>query len=337
MIMKDRLNEYKNWKGSFCFLSNLCALLHYHQLDCTENWLGGMIGYLGFYYSREDLPSREVVLGRNTNFSGMFERFQDQLQSPLMKRKAASAEEYISLAGCLLEDRKLPLVWMNDYYLPYSPYFGMAHYWSLVPILQTGMEEVTIYDNEVRVMNRDTIRNALMDLEQVSLYYSASPSLTWKRRDEEAIIHGLETAVSLFNRTHASSQTGYGIRGMEYFAEDTLQCTDPDVFYNFCYQMKRSSGPEATRKSMAGLCNELHARWPFPEVEENRDRYIYLAGRWEKISNLMYKMSTVMKEDLKVRIASRLKEIIELEKAAMEELAKMLKRFRQVVMEGKNG
>ncbi len=306
------LNFFNSLKGRFCFLSNLQTYINFQGLPCTESVLGAVIGYLGFYYTDKKVDSGEVILGRNGSFEDMFDRLQNQLAEQLQEDRLQAQDclEYIDMQ---LKGNKPPLVWINDYYLSYSPYYNKAEYWSLIIVLDISESGITVYDNEVRQVDKQAFMRAINQEGRLRAYNPKHGSPIWKSSEATAIISGLTKAAELFDGGPSDGDGLYGFKGMTHFAEALAQCNSSSEIYNYSYQMNRASGPTVTREYMSILCIELMKSYSSLDLEKCAALYQNLSEQWRKIGNLLFKLSTNLDKDLRVRLVERIHKAIALE------------------------
>ncbi len=320
---KDLVNS-KNVKGYFCFLANLKEFLNYYGFYCTENWLGGIIGFMGFYYSMKELPSKEVIHGRNGSFDELFNCLQERLDMHLISEVFSSENECLNKMKFILKTKNPVLVWVDQYYLNYSTYFETAHYWSLVNITGIYDDSVNLYDYETRCVSKDQFLKSIKDRGKVRIYYKNNKFIGYVGTEAEVVSAGLSRVVDMMQKR--SDKDGYyGIQGMECFMDDLPLYNDKKKIYNICYQLNRASGTTATRRSMCSYLNELKSKWELLDTNSCLNLYAELEECWKMVGNLVFKLSSTMDKELGLRIKERIKKIISLERKGLGYLQELIR------------
>jgi len=258
-----KLIKAEDNKGHFCFLSNLREYLNYYGYPCTESWLGGMIGFMGFYYSTKALPSKEVIHGRNGTFHELFYCLQERLDMQLTGKEFFSDEECLNQVEEILNTKHPVLVWVDQYYLDYSSYYHMAHYWSLVHVTGISEDGVKLYDHEIRHVSIKDFKKSIISSEKARIYYKKNQLIGYRYSEAEVVSAGFQRVIELMQKG-SEGEEHYGIRGMECFMEELKLSSDQEKLYNICYQLNRASGAAATRRSMCTYLSELKSKWELP-------------------------------------------------------------------------
>lgn len=298
----------------FCFLSNFKNYLRFYGINVSKSWLGGIIGCLGFYYSSKPLKSNEVIHGRNGTFEDLFDRLQNSLFEPLYKDVIKVDSYLIPYINNMLAQEDIPLAWINDYYLEYSPYYKLADFWSIVPILEINDDNVTFFDNGIKQIKQNTFMEAVNKNCEARFYFSKKKFLKWACGEISVMESGISSTVKGFYADNLSKDEFNGFLGMERFLVDFKLCDDKMAIYNFYFQMNRPGGLSLTRNNMRQLLIELKNKWHFIENEEAIKIYEELTDQWRKIASLLFKLSGVNDVDLKSRIADRILKAVENEK-----------------------
>lgn len=310
-------------KGTFCLLSNLTTYLSAHQLNCTESWLGGLLGYMGFYYTPLPLPSKEVIHGRNRSFRMLFSHMNRHLKNPLKCEELPWDQSLEHAMESILEVDSTPIIWINDLCLEYSPYYSLDSFWSPVIFINAKNENVNIFDNEVRALDLDTFKKAVRNGSKFSISFSPVKSLEWSESELSLLIKGLRTTAAELSPGHEEGSEYFGIMGMYKFVQDLSLCEDRSAIYNFFFQMNRPGGLSITRETMSKFFIEMGEQWPIMEIKNCENIYNALSVHWKKISNLLYKLSTSFDRDLRNRIVDRVFKAIDLEKEGIDSLSRL--------------
>lgn len=304
-------------KGSFCILSNLRNYLHYYGLTVSEAWLGGIIGYMGFFYTKNPIATKEVIHGRSGSFEYMFQALQQQLENPLEYLKVKADKDVTREVGRVLSKYKLMLVWLNDFYLEYSPYYKLGEFWSLAIMLEVQDSKVIVFDNGFKELSCDAFLQAVNCNGEGRFYYTTESGLNWCESENTLLLHGLSRTVSRLENKIKDGDEFFGICRIENFAEDLSKCRDLEKIYNFYYQMNRPGGLALSRENMKKIFIQTEAKGFAYQVNEAVMIYDKLSEGWRKIACLLFKLSNFEDLSLRGRIVERVYEILEYEKKGL--------------------
>lgn len=314
-------------KGSFCFLTNLKNYLSYYNLKVSEPWLGGIIGYMGFYYTSKPIATNEVIHGRSGNFKYLFQYLQQQINKPLEISKLKTDMELRDRLKDMLDSLNIMLVWINDFYLEYSPYYNLSDFWSLVLLLMVNDSSVIIFDNGIKELSLETFIKAVNCNGESTFFFTREKILNWITSEKEVVIKGISRTISRF-KSDRNNEGYYGDYGIELFIEHLGSNIDSTKIYNLYFQMNRPGGLSLTRENMKEFCIEIEQKGFVSEIGEIKDIYTALTDHWRKIASLLFKLSNSRDSDLKDRIMRRIFEAREYERKgikAWEILVKQMK------------
>jgi len=327
--MNEKLLISGNQKGYFCFLSNLKEFLDYYEFNCTESWIGGIIGFMGFCYIMIELPSKEVIHGRNANFDELFQCLQERLDLQLIGKEFYVEDECMNTIEEILKTKNPLLIWVDQYYLEYSTYFNMAHYWSLVNVTGIRDDCVNLYDYETRCVTKEEFLKSICCSKKARIYYKDNRFIGYKYSEKEAASAGLKRVIEMM-QNNSNEGEHYGIKGMEYFMDHLLLYNDNEEIYNICYQLNRASGVTATRRSMCTFLEELKSRWSMLDTEPALKLYTELCEGWKMVGNLIFKFSVTMDKELGLRIKERIRKLINLEKEGIYHLKILVQSIEEI-------
>jgi|GEM_PF-2733378 hypothetical protein len=313
-------------KGVLCFTANLRNYLSYYSLKCTENWLQGVLGCLGFFYT----PSAEtnnVVHGLNGSWHDIFTRLQKQLDTPLSSFSVNC--NIHNLLNEIVDSYKIGLIWIDQYELDYSVYYKKTHLWGLVVFLGVEAEHIVIFDNGLRKIPIQIFAKAVSKDGKIIIYYSGTECLIWGKKDKIIVLEGIQATIECLTSVNSVNNEYYGILGMEKFLYDFISCVETERIYNFYYQLNRPSGMTLSRESMVRFCIELKEKWPFLKTESCQMIYEEAKDKWRKIANLLFKLSNTGSEELKKRIIHRFHDVIELEKEGVTSLQVLTQQLKE--------
>lgn len=316
--------------GNFCFLANLCSYLDYYNLSINESKLGMMIGYFGFYFTTKKLASKEIILGRNATFEEMFQTFQLVLERPLKTKIFSCFSEATEFINRKLKEGIIPMIWIDDFYLNYSPYFKLSHYESLIILLEISEDSILIYDNQLRRVEKQSFEEAVLMNDSITIVYTEEEKLSWAENENSILVNGIDRILKKFYFEESFDDQYLGFYGMEKFLENLEKNKDRNEIYNYFYQMNRASGPAVTREKMYFFLKDLELSCPNIDVKLCEDLYNKLSVAWRKIGNLLFKLSTNLDNNLKGRILARIVETIESEKLALKELEKVQLQLKMI-------
>lgn len=310
-------------KGNFCLLANLINYMDYHGLQCNEEWLCGIIGYVGFYYTSLNIPSKEIVHGRSGSFRSLFERLQKQLAHEFQSYRISTDISLINDLEELLDRLNTVLIWIDDYYLDYSPYFRLSHYESLVVLLNIEGEYARIFDNEIHTVPIDVFLEAVSYNGWVEVYFSES-QLQWKNSKSASVAKGLRWSIDCFYSGNNSDNEFYGFEGMARFSDAVAACGNVDEINNFYVQLNRPGGLSVTRQYLCRFLEMMNKSWSIPDIQESILLYSDLSEKWRKIGNLLFRLSQNPDSDLRDRILKRISEAVGLEREGINKLNKLV-------------
>ena len=304
-------------KGSFCILSNLRNYLNYYGLAVSEAWLGGIIGYMGFFYTKNPIATKEVIHGRSGSFEYMFQCLQQLLENPLKYLKVKADANVAKEVGRVLSEYKLMLVWLNDFYLEYSPYYKLGEFWSLAILSEVQDSKAVIFDNGFKELSCDTFLQAVNCNGEGRFYYTTENCLNWSESERTLLLNGFSRTVARLENKIEDEGEFYGICGIENFAEDLSKCRDLEKIYGFYFQMNRPGGLALSRENMKKVFIQMEAKGFAYQVNEAVMIYEKLSEGWRKIACLLFKLSNSEDLSLRGRIVERVYEMLEYEKKGL--------------------
>ncbi|MCY9512518.1 hypothetical protein [Paenibacillus apiarius] len=320
-------SEFPCKTGDLCFTVNIMNFFEFYQIKHKESWISGVLGTFGFSYNPGSSSKFFDISGRNGEFIDFFARLQSKLKEPLT-HTCLEVDEVVIFLKKLHKSRKLPLIWINNYYLDYSSFYKISTYWSLVIVLGIESEKVTIFDNGIKSIPFQLFLDAVGKSGYVDLYYSDNGNLDWNREAKSLIIDGLSMSINCL-KTNTINENHYkGISGMYYFAEEI------DVFCNIHLftQINKPGGLTQTRQSMGDLLLILTNQFSLFESGErfqSNNIYFQLASTWRKIGNLIYKYTLVHDNELLARINKLIYSAIEAEEKGLLILECVVKRLKK--------
>jgi hypothetical protein len=300
-------------KGVFCFLSNLRNYLQYYGLNISENFLSVAIGYMGFYFNKNTLASREVVHGRDYSFNILFERFRECIDTPVQEYRDYCDERTICFLKGLLNEKIVPLLWINDFYLKHTEYYKRCEYKSIVPVIAIEGQKVMYYDNAIREMAISEFLNAVAFAGVCEAYYIKGRSVNWKADKAVIVQNGLGTIAQGLTNAYRHWEFYTGIEGMKQFMLAVEGCNDKDTIFNYYYQLNRPGGLAVTRENMGIFFTQWCDENEQQALQECRNIYERLSTQWRVISNNLFRLSRFYNVELHVRIIERIQDVIDME------------------------
>ncbi|MEK3834089.1 MULTISPECIES: hypothetical protein [unclassified Paenibacillus] len=303
---------------NFCFLANVRNYLQFHGLNVSEDWLGGILGLVGFRIN-QDVRGADYLFGFNGDFQELFIRFEALFTHKLTRIDVPVIQD-------LEQMRRTPyLIWVNDFYLEYSPNYGVKDCGRIVVFLHLSEERFTYYDNGIRELDTDIFAKAAGFGDGLVTLYTFDGLPVWKEDRYLMERRGLLGAVKHMNMTsHGDMLLGYD--GLNKLCETIRTHTGEEQIYPIYFQLQRPGGLAQSRLLMSRFIAEIKRErdiYGDSEDEEFHD----LSEQWRMIANLLFKLSHTMEEDLRARIIERVMHAVQSERkafAGLEQLATRL-------------
>lgn len=311
-------------KGNFCFLANVKTFLSNFDMQQEEYWLGGMLGVMGFYFTTLKTGIPSVVNGRSDEFEGLYAHFVEYLKEPLVTERFTGKEEALARAGALLRAGMVPMMWMDEYYLPLAYNYGKNHLWVMAVIQKETEAGFEIFNNEKRIMPKEKSEELIFRDGVIEIQYAPSRP-GWKYTEKEMAVKGLRQVVDNLRKTSSLEEQYFGIEGMREYKKVFEACRDFNVVYDYFYEMNRGGGLYKTRRNMHLFLQELEKRWPSRQGQACTSLYADLEEKWTKITNLTFKLSISKDPGLQQRIGKRLEEAILLEERGTKQMEELMK------------
>ena len=305
MIMSEPkiLQNFSLQKGIFCFVVNLRNILEMHSIKLSEEELAFILGYWGFSYGA---IKHELIAGRNADLFVLFDRFKTIFPMQYCSLELASHEECLVF---LLEKNSSGeplLVWFDTYYLDYSPNFLKFHYHTIIVVLGSDKNEITFFDNGLRVLNQNTFLKGMLKPFNV-YFFDKGKQINFSKTD---LVHsGHRQIVDNF----LSPTSNLGLSGMRFFLKSFRHFVAPEKFYEIYFQLNRPGGLAISRTTLE-KCLSSSTIVEILGAEENLVKRLEIqSNKWRLIANLCFKLSYGYDQNLHCRVQDRIAEIVELE------------------------
>ncbi|MEW6606875.1 MAG: DUF4872 domain-containing protein [bacterium] len=321
---KKIISNFNTEKGTFCALCNTKSLFEYYGYKLSEAMYCGLSGYLGFFYTRESLESKEILYGRIGNHDIILKNLCNALNIRLKERTIYDDEEAWILAKESLNKNIPLLLCVDDFYLEYHFYFNKIHYLRVADLIGFDEKEgvVLLYDIEKRTNSIENFKKArnseVNGIKNNNMWYefefpSELPSLI------EPIKNGINQSVKMMLDEESNETRFYGITGIRTFAGDVgewVKKWGEEELYanieNMYVQINRPGGPTISRS--------LFSEFLFEASDIINNKELYKIGRefkeiskaWEIIGNLFFKWGAGA-YDVIPRIQARLLKIADKE------------------------
>lgn len=295
--------------GTFCLAVNLKNYLQYQGIYLSESVMGAILSYMGFFFTTDQLKTREVIHGRNGSFSDMFARFQKRVLTPLQEKRYVSFNEALIFINACIEEKIFPIVWIDSFYMDHSEYFNKATYWTLVILLEFKEDKIIYFDNGIRRITIDKLMKACYRKEKYWIY-AYQTSLPFKMELNVAIQQGITGIVNDFRKYNR-------IKEMHQFHAFLVSCNDQESMFNLYYQLSRPGGLPQTRYEISNFLKEYSYNCYSKYYQE-------MSEQWKIIANLLFKLSRNWSKKNKHNIVSRLEHVIAMEEKGIKLLSSVL-------------
>lgn len=318
------MSESNGRKGDFCFLANMKQYLSTFGVEIEEYWLGGITGVMGFYFTtlKSGIPS--VIHGRSKSFEGMYKDLMDYLKKPLIKEYFTNKADALERVHVLLEKKIIPMMWMDEFYLPKAYNYQKNHLWVMSVIQKEQESELLIFNNEELIVRKERMNDLISRDGVIEIQYASYPEIEWKKTEQEMAGEGLMRVVENLNKKSTLPQQYFGIAGMKEYKKVFAACQDYGEIYNYFYEMNRGGGLYKTRRNMRLFLQYIAEKWNCQEAEDAGTLYASLEEQWTKITNLTFKLSVCKDQALQKRIEKRLNDAILCETQGVEKINKLV-------------
>lgn len=320
----EKLSESTEKKGDFCFLANIKTYLNSFHQYYEEYWLAGIIGVTGFYFTTVLTGVPSVINGRSKEFEGLYEDFTEYLLEPLQVEYFSDKDSALSRIDQLLKTDVIPMMWMDEYYIPEAYNYQKNHLWVMAVILESNDKELLIFSNEEIRIIKSGMDGMIYRDDRIELQYTRSARIEWKYSELEMVVKGIHRVIHNLCKNIEVDQEYNGLAGMRHFLTVFRECRNDQVIYNYFYEMNRGGGLYKTRRNMKLFFREVKQRWDCGKAEKCSLIYQELEEKWTKITNLIYKLSICKDLGLQQRIVNRIEEVILLEEQGIREMQILL-------------
>ncbi len=325
VIIMDNLLGNADQKGDFCFLANLKKYLSAYKIWYEEFWLGGIVGVMGFYFTTITTGIPSVVHGRSEEFESLFSRLNEYFIKPLQKEQFTCKELALNRISDLLEAKVIPMLWLDEFFLPEAYNYQKSHLWVMAVILEDSDTALTIFSNEKIMVSKANMNQMMQKDGIIEIQYTLDNQIGWKYTEKELVVKGLLQVVDNIRKISKAQEEYYGITGMRHFKLSFEKSQNQKEIYKYFYEMNRGGGLYKTRRNMRMFLEEVMKKWPCDEAHQCVLIYGEIERQWEKISNLIFKLSIYMDLALQQRIAKRIEQIIILEEQGIEHIENLIK------------
>lgn len=318
------ITNFNTDKGTFCALCNTKSLFEYYGYKLSESMYCGLSSYLGFFYTRENLESKEILYGRIGNHDIILQGLCSALNITLNEKTICDNEEAWILAKERLNKNVPLMLCVDDFYLEYHFYFNKIHYLRVVDLIgfDEGEGSVFLYDIEKRtnlIENFKRARNSEVNgIKTNNMWYEFEfppefPPLI------EPIKNGINQTVKIMLDKESNKTRFYGITGIRTFAKDVgewVKKWEKDELYanieNMYVQINRPGGPTVSRYLFSKFLFESSGIINNNELYRIGKEFEEISRAWEIIGNLFFKWGAGA-DDVIPRIQSRLLKIADKE------------------------
>ncbi|MDI6734997.1 MAG: DUF4872 domain-containing protein [bacterium] len=321
---KKIISNFNTEKGTFCALCNTKSLFEYYGYKLSEAMYCGLSGYLGFFYTREDIESREILYGRIGNHDIILKNLCNALNIKLNERTIYDDKEAWVLAKESL-NRNIPLLLcVDDFYLEYHFYFNKIHYLRVVDLIGFDEKEGTVflYDIEKRTNSIENFKRArnseVNGIKTNNMWYEFEFPIRFPPLIEP-IKNSINKTVKIMLDKEGNETRFYGTAGIRTFAEDIgewMEKWEKDELYanieNMYVQINRPGGPTVSRSLFSKFLFEASGVINNKELYKIGREFEEISKAWEIIGNLFFKWGAGA-YDVIPRIQSRLIEIADKE------------------------
>jgi len=323
------LRNVEQEENQLCLTSCLCRFSEIFGINCSQEWLEGVLGIFGFYYTNNTREDGNVLHGMNADFMDIFQRYQTILQESLMCKTIEHNHDFIEQCREILKKHGPSLVWIDEKNMSYSPYYQKASSRSLVILYEMNEEKTVYFDRCKRECDTAFFLTSIdMDGEK-RLYYVQEKELKLKYEEKQLCLIGVDRVVNHMNRQSLIENEYYGFVGMKRLLEDAKQCSSLDTFYNHYYQINRPGGLSYTRNNMGTFLEKMRSVFDQDQLSNLSNSYKELSQEWRLIGNMFFRLSQRMDSSVLERNIKRLLNVIQKE----EEVIKGLRDTYQSIIE----
>lgn len=321
---KKIISNFNLDRGTFCALCNTKSLFEYYGYKLSENMYCGLSSYLGFFYTRENLESKEILYGRIGNHEKILKNLCNALNVKIREKRIQDNEEAWMLARKSVNKNIPLLLCVDDFYLEYHFYFDKIHYLRVVDLIGVNEEEgvVFLYDIEKRINSIENLKKArnteVNGRKTNNMWYEFEfpdkfPPLI------QPIRNGIRKSIGIMLDKKSDKTRFYGTTGIRTFAEDIgkwMNKWGQEKLYenieNMYVQINRPGGPTVSRSLFSKFLFEASHIINKKELYKIGKEFKEISRAWEIIGNLFFKWGAGG-YDLIPRIQSRLLKIADKE------------------------
>lgn len=347
--MKKVINEFKTSGGKHCITTALKQVFKYYKYPLTEEMIFGIGSGLSFVYI--NLDKSPMVSGRTKPFE--FEKkLGERLNIEIKCKSSSKYKTAFDKTLKLLDNNKPVLVYADMPYLDYLNLGEDSHF---------GGHAVVIfgYDNETKkfyISDRDNSDNAirtpngyiskdyhLVDYKQVEMARSSNhrpfPAnnkyLDIKFNDYKQVTSSIifsaikETCDNMLN---APAQL-LGLNGINKFSKEILKWSKFDeeklkisgITNYFMINADGGTGGGIFRKMYGDFLIQASKIVSCEEMEQLGIEYITISNKWDKVGNLMWRLSETTDRQLLQEMSDIIKEIHTNETHVLTKLQEIIK------------
>lgn len=296
----------------FCILTNIQTYLNHYGIHFKESWLGGLLGYHGFYFTLKPVKY-ENVRGSGIDFMEIFKYFKSILKNPLKLVEPVDVNDFMKLVESHTKSGSPLFVWVDHYYAKFSVYYGKAHHRGLVVIENVSGNVVDIFYHKSERLSLDEFIELINNSGKITMFYNPQETIELLNNEAKTMAAGLLKSYDNLTTLKETKDEFYGINGIGKFAEYYSKNIDSKIFYSHFYEMTRASGLSDIRANIVELCEDISIKWPEVDTSKCAEVYKILIKKWNLVANLTYKLSTEYDSDLHSRIIQRIKDVAVLE------------------------
>jgi len=196
------------------------------------------------------------------------------------------------------------LLTVDDYYLPYNPFYDKKHNQRFVVAEANADGKSTIFDAGYRHLSFHELNQAIVAVFSLR----GAPTL----HDSNAIDHILMAQMSNLLK---DAKSRYIERIVE-FAEDLAAKAsrwEKAVFEIMYFCINRPAGPTIIRQEMGNALGILGKRQKSRHLTEISRAFLAISHQWKTIGNLFFKLSRNQTQKVAVRVYERILRVAELE------------------------
>jgi hypothetical protein len=305
-MLKDRIKYIHNIfynKEKMCFILNLKLFFYLKGFLLSDAILSIIVSYMGFYFTPDNIITKENIHGRNGSFWDMFKRLCQRINADLIKYQYTSFNDFLSGINGLIKNKDYPLIWINLKYIKRSLYFDINDYWTLVIILSVNRNNILYFDNGIKSILKKDFFMSISKRYNFSIYdFDLLGKDTLEFNTQECMNNLI------------SQLSSEGIYAMINFYAFVKNCRDEGELFNFYYQLSRPGGLFTSRLLMSEFLLEIS------EIGLS-NHYNKIADKWKIVSALLLKLSIVNSPEVRKRIVNRLEWLIQAERKGISELS----------------